>query len=120
MDKIILNGVRLEVHLGVPEDERAVPQVISADVECEYDTRPAGLSDDLAKAIDYAAMHQAVQRAATRRGYALVESMAEDMASALLEEFEIASVRILIRKPTALGAKGVDWAGVEIVRSRRG
>jgi len=118
MDKIILTGIHLDVHLGVPEEERAVPQTIIADVECEYDLRAAGLSDDFTQTIDYAAIHETLQTAATRRPYALVESMAETMASAVLEQFDVASVRVLIRKPSALEARRVDWAGVEIVRRR--
>jgi 7,8-dihydroneopterin aldolase/epimerase/oxygenase len=119
MDKILLSGVRLEVLLGVPEAERAVPQTVIADVEFEYDLSPAGLTDDFAKAIDYAAVHETLRRAATIRPYALIESMAEVMAAAVLQQFDVASVRILIRKPAALQARGVDWAGVEIVRRRR-
>jgi hypothetical protein len=46
--------------------------------------------------------------------------MAEAMAHAVLSAYEIASVRILIRKPKALSAVGVDWAGVEIVRRNGG
>jgi 7,8-dihydroneopterin aldolase/epimerase/oxygenase len=120
MDKIILSGARLEVHLGVSEAERAALQVVVADVELEVDARPAGLSDDFMKTIDYAAVHETVRRTATSRGYALIEAMAEEMAAAVLEEFEVGGVRILIRKPAALQARGVDWAGVEVVRRRRG
>jgi 7,8-dihydroneopterin aldolase/epimerase/oxygenase len=120
MDKILLNGVRLEVHLGVPEEERAVPQTVIADVEFELDLRPAGLSDDFAKTADYAEVHQTLRRAATNRPYALIEAMAEAMAAAVLEQFDVESVRVRIRKPAALQSRGVDWAGVEIVRRRGG
>ncbi|MBI5280758.1 MAG: dihydroneopterin aldolase [Candidatus Solibacter usitatus] len=120
MDKILLTGVHFEVHAGVPEDERAVPQTVIVDVECERDLRPAGLTDDFAKTTDYAAVHRTLRDAATSRPYALIETLAEVMAAAVLAQFDVESVRVLIRKPAALQAKRVDWAGVEIVRRRRG
>ena len=118
MDKILLNGVRLDVHLGVPVDERALLQTVVVDVECEYDTRPAGLADDFSQTLDYAAIHEAVRRTAASRPYALVEALAESIASTVLDQFNVAGVRIRLRKPAALAAKGVNWAGVEIHRIR--
>jgi dihydropteroate synthase len=117
-DKILLSGVRLEVHLGVPEEERAGLQTIFADIEMNYDVLAAGLSDDFRKTIDYAAVHDTVQRVACGRPFALIEAMAEEMAAAVLAEYPAARVRVAIRKPEALRARGVEWAGVEIVRSR--
>lgn len=118
MDKILLNGVKLDVHIGVIEEERATAQTILADLELEYDVRSAGLSDDVTKTVDYAAVHQAVESAATGRRYALIEALAEAIAAAVLDRFEVDSVRVRIRKPGALRSRGVDWAGVEIIRRR--
>lgn len=118
MDLILLSGVELTLNLGVPQEERAVPQTISADIELEFDTRAAALSDDFQLTVDYAAVHGLAVRVAASRPFALIESLAGEMAVAILAEFPVTSVRILIRKPQALRAKGVDWAGVEIVRRR--
>jgi hypothetical protein len=35
-----------------------------------------------------------------------------------MEEFAPAAVRVRVKKPGALRAEGVDWAGVEILRRR--
>lgn len=118
MDKILLTGVRLEVHLGVPPEERAKVQTIFADIELNYDVSAAGISDDFRKTIDYAAVHETVRRVACGRAFALIEAMAEEMAAAVLAEYPAERVRVAIRKPAALQARGVEWAGVEIVRAR--
>lgn len=118
MDRILLRGVRLEVKLGVPEEERANPQIIIADIEINCDVSAAGKSDDFRKTVDYAAVHETVRRVACGRPFALVEAMAEEMAAALLRAYPVERVRVLIRKPEALRDRGVDWAGVEIVRKR--
>jgi dihydroneopterin aldolase len=119
MDRILLSGVRLEVHLGVGDAERAVPQTVIACLECEFNLEKAGRTDDFTRTIDYGAIHQAVREAAGGRPYALVEALAESIASAVLARFPVDGVRVLIRKPAALASSGVDWAGVEILRRRR-
>lgn len=119
MDRILLTGVRLDVHLGVPLQERAVPQTVIADIECGCDASAAGLSDDFSQTIDYAAVLDAICLAASRRSFSLVEALAESLAAAVLDQFNVASVRVLIRKPSALAAQNVEWAGVEIHRNRQ-
>lgn len=118
MDRIILSGVPLEVRLGVGADERAAGQKVVVDVEIECDTRAAGHADDFRLAVDYAAVQEAVRAAAQARPYALVEAMAEAMAAAVLKHFAVQAVRIRLKKPGALKDRGVEWAGVEIVRRR--
>jgi dihydroneopterin aldolase len=118
MDRILLNDVALTLHLGVPEAERAVPQTVYADVELEFDTRAAGLADDFTLTIDYAAVQRAMAQVAASRPFALIESLAEEMAAAILAGFPAASVCIHIRKPAALREQGVGWAGVSIQRRR--
>jgi dihydroneopterin aldolase len=118
-DRILLHDVQLQVHLGVPLEERASPQTISLDLACETDVRPAGLSDDFRLTVDYAALLDTAQEIAAARPYALVESLAEEIAAAVLARFPISSVHVLIRKPAALAHRGVGWAGVEIFRSRQ-
>lgn len=119
-DKIILCGVRLDVHLGVPEEERAEAQGVLVDVEMIFDTARAGCSDRFQDTIDYAAVRDALAAVSRRRPYVLIESMAESMAEAVLEQFPAEQVRVLVKKPRALAHAGVDWAGVEIVRRRGG
>lgn len=119
-DKIILSGVRLDVRLGVPEEERAEPQGVLVDVELSCDTARAGRSDRFADTIDYARVRDVLAAVAARRPYVLLESLAEAMAGAVLAGFEVEQVRVLVKKPRALAHVGVDWAGVEIVRRRGG
>lgn len=120
MDRILLSGVKLDVHIGVSEQERATAQTIYADLELECCLRAAGLTDDVTKTVDYAAVHEAIWRTAQSRRYALVEALAEAIATVLLEKFTIDRVRVRIRKPGALQSRGVDWAGVDILRGRSG
>lgn len=120
MDKVILGGARVEARIGVTEGERAQPQELVIDVELERDTREAARTDDLSLSVDYAAVWRCLKTVAQERPYALVETLAERIAAAVLGEFEPEAVRVRVRKPGALRAEGVDWAGVEIMRRRGG
>lgn len=120
MDKIILSGLRLAVHLGVSEKERSTPQEVVLDIETGFDTSRAGASDLFGDTVDYSSIFAAAQEAAAARPYALVESMAEEVCRAILGRHPVDSVRVLLRKPQALRDRGVDWAGVEITRRRHG
>ncbi|GIU74134.1 MAG: 7,8-dihydroneopterin aldolase [Bryobacteraceae bacterium] len=120
MDKVIVSGARLAARIGVSEQERAAAQELVVDVELETDTREAARTDDVRNAIDYAAVHALLAATAAARPRALVETLAADLAGAVLESFPARGVRVLVRKPGALRPQGADWAGVEITRRRDG
>ncbi len=118
MDRIHVNNAELRVRLGVPEAERAVPQSVFLDLAVEFDIRASAASDDFTKTIDYAALHAAAVEVAGAKPYALVETLAESIAAAILARFPVESVHLTLRKPGALQHAGVAWAGVEITRRR--
>ncbi|MEJ5368564.1 MAG: dihydroneopterin aldolase [Bryobacteraceae bacterium] len=120
MDKVILHGARLEARIGVTEEERSQPQELVVDVEMDVDVREAARTDDLRFAVDYAEAWRVIDGLAKQQPYALVETLAERIAAALLEKFPVQSARVLVRKPGALRAAGVEWVGVEVERRRGG
>jgi len=118
MDKILLHGIRLDLHIGVSEEERAEAQEVLVDVTMELETAAAGASDEVEDTVDYAAAHTLIKRIATAHPYALVEALAERIATHLLSKFPIDGVTVRVRKPMALRDRRVEWAGVEIRRAR--
>lgn len=120
MDKVILSGARVEARIGVTEEERARPQELVVDVEMEADTREAARTGDVRCSVDYAAVWRRLAAVARRQPYALVETLAARIAEDVLQEPLVEAVRVVVRKPGALRAQGVDWAGVEITRRRDG
>ena len=120
MDKIIIQGVRLQACVGISEEERAAPQEIVLDIEVFRDLRAAGQSDDYSNTVCYTAMLTAVTRIVTQQPYYLIETIAEKLAHAMLTEFEIHKVLVRVRKPGALTNQNVRYAAVEIVREING
>lgn len=120
MDRISLLDIRLQVLLGVSDEERSQAQEVLLDVEMDFDTSHAGASDQLADTVDYSAVHQTIVRAATRQPYHLIEALAETIAAEVLREFHFPRVRLLLKKPGALCQRHVGAAAVEIERRHHG
>ncbi|MDZ7639644.1 MAG: dihydroneopterin aldolase [Bryobacterales bacterium] len=118
IDRIHLFEARIRCRIGVPPEERAQPQEIVLDLSMEKDLRAAALSGDVADTIDYAAVLSTLEAVAASREWVLIESLAEAMCAAILERYPTESVRILLRKPQALQARGVAAAAVEMERRR--
>ncbi len=86
------------------------------DLTFAWDIRPAATTDDLSRALDYAAVNQHVQAFSAAACYELVETFAERLAESLLAQFAMPWLRLRVTKPGANPlARGV---GVEIERSR--
>ena len=60
MDRILLNGMVFYGRHGTLPAERELGQPFLVDVELRMDLRPAGLSDDLARTVDYGQVHRRV------------------------------------------------------------
>ena len=60
MDKIIIEDLTLDVHVGVPEAERLKKQRLLMTLEIEHPLQAAALEDSIALTIDYARVTEAV------------------------------------------------------------
>ena len=87
---------------------------------CAASCRERPRADSIEEAIDYVRVRDEAERVTSKRPYALIEAIAERIATRLLEVFETDEVRVRVRKPSALAGFGVPWAGVEVVRARHG
>ena len=117
-DRIFIEGLQVEVLVGVYAHERDAVQPLLLDIELAYDNRRAAESDDVADTIDYAAVCAEVRVFVAQCQPQLLETVAEALAAHLLLTFDTAAVRLRIRKPKAAEALGAASVGVEIFRSR--
>ena len=79
---ILLRGVEFFAHHGVSEPEKKVGQHYRVDLEVEIDAFVLG--DDLGETLDYGAIGDAAILAAQAHSRDLVESVAQDIARAVL------------------------------------
>jgi dihydroneopterin aldolase len=116
-DIIRLQNMQFYGRHGVNPEEQALGQRFEVDVELRLDTRPAALQDDLHRTINYAHVYRAVKRIVEEERFALIETLAETIATHVGQHFAPASVRVCVRKPHA-PLKGVlDHVAVEIERT---
>ena len=119
-DRIILQGMVFYGRHGVLPAERELGQPFVVDVELWLDLRPAGLSDDLAKTVDYDEVHRVAKQVVEGEPADLTETVAERIANATLEEHPLVEVvRVKVKKPNVrLGDTMLDGSAVQIVRRR--
>lgn len=119
-DYLRLNEMVFYGYHGVLPEERALGQRFIVNVEIQTDLRAAGQSDELARALNYAEVFRAVEKILTGPSRQLLETLAEGVAQAVLEDFRLAeAVAVSIRKPSPPIAGAVlASAEVHIERSR--
>lgn len=97
-DRITIQGLKLVCHIGVPDEERAAPQELLADITL-YTRKPlAGLGDDIANTIDYDRLAQQIAAEASARPRKLIETLADDIARLCSALDGIARAKVKIRK----------------------
>jgi dihydroneopterin aldolase len=117
-DRILLTGMMFHGNHGVLPAERELGQRFVVDIELDCDLRPAGTSDDLAETVDYSEVHGKVREIVEGEPAQLIETVAERIASAILEEqIRVEAVRIRVTKPDVrLGDTVLEGSAVEILR----
>lgn len=70
-----LHDLRLYVHLGVTEEERAKPQLISVDVRCYSSDPLSSYSDDEGEYICYGKLSDRIKNFCYAKPYRLIEFM---------------------------------------------
>ena len=120
-DKIRLSGMVFYGFHGVDPAEQELGQRFVVDLEVETDLRPAGRSDDPAATVNYSRMYRLVKETMEGPSHKLLESLAETIASGILDGFAVNSVKVVVKKPE-VPMKGsiLSHASVEISRERGG
>ena len=119
-DEILLEGMRFYAYHGVNPEERALGQRFMVDVTLVVDLRRAGQSDDLTDTVSYSAVYKVVRGIVEGEPRQLIETVAEEIATAILTEFlPVERVTVTVRKPEVpMKGSMLDAAGVRIARSR--
>lgn len=117
-DRILLQRMRFNGRHGLTDEERIAPQPFEVDVELATNLQPAGVDDDLALTVDYARVFEICRELVEATNFKLLEAIAEGIAHELLREFPVSEVTVRVRKMKPPIPGRLDWAGVEIRRTR--
>lgn len=117
MDKVLIEGLRVNAVIGVFEWERQIEQPVLIDLVMSVDTRAAALSDDIQDAVNYALVAEQVASLTKSLKPQLIETLANKMAEMILNNFSaVQIVQVKVKKPLAV--KGAQAVGIEIIRER--
>jgi dihydroneopterin aldolase len=117
-DRISLLGLRVFGRHGVLARERVSGQEFIVDAVLSVDTRAAADADDLALTADYGALADRLAGIVAGAPVALIETLAQRLASACLDDPAVGEVEITVHKPHAPVAQHVSDISVTIRRSR--
>jgi dihydroneopterin aldolase len=112
-DTILVSGLELSSYIGVPEAERAELQRLTVNLVL-FPTAPLKqLGDDLGRTVDYYALTRRVRQIAGERPRKLIETLAEEICTCVLEEFAVRSLEVELRKYIL---PDTDYVAVRIAR----
>jgi dihydroneopterin aldolase len=117
-DRIELRGLRVLGHQGALAGEQDTAQPFEIDLEVEADFGEAALDDDLAKTVDYSLVVEKAMEIVDQRQYRLLETLAEAIATGILEIPAIQAVTVTVRKLRPPVAADMASAGVRLRRER--
>lgn len=117
MDIVYIRELEIETVIGIYDWERRIRQIVSLDLDMASDIRRAAQAEDIDRALDYKAVSKRLIAFVEGSEYQLIETLAEKIARIVLEEFDVAWLRLRLGKPGAVtGARDV---GVIIERGER-
>jgi len=101
---VYIRGLRAQAVIGVYEWERHIRQTLVLDLEMASDTARAAASDQIADALDYAALSGRVVALVEASEYQLLETLADAVARMITREFGVPWLRLRLSKPGAVAA----------------
>lgn len=114
MDKVFIRGLEVETVIGVFDWEKQVCQPLIFDLEMDWDITRAAATDDLAYALNYAAVSDRVIEFVQANQFDLLERLMVQLAETLRAEFSIPKIKIRVEKPAV--APQAMAVGLEITR----
>ncbi len=115
---VFVHGLELMARLGIHPHEKVGPQRIRLGVELlvQDEAAPTAVGpDDFRRVVDYQRLVELARDVVERGHVLLVETLAERIASAALEDTRVDRVRVTVEKPDAFE----DVASVGVVVERR-
>ncbi|MBQ7841142.1 MAG: 2-amino-4-hydroxy-6-hydroxymethyldihydropteridine diphosphokinase [Lachnospiraceae bacterium] len=118
MDEIRIENLEVYAYHGRTRQEKEQGQVFYISAVLYTDLRPAGLTDQIERAIDYGEICDFIARFMRTRTYQLIETVIERLAEEILLNFsKIKEVKLEIRKQSALAAQPFEAISAMIHRS---
>jgi dihydroneopterin aldolase len=107
-DEIHIEQLDIFTRVGVPEEERAKPQRLTVSISFWPYQQTSDLADHIERAVNYSAVAEETKNFMRDQSVNLIETLADRLASHLLNSFPIQKVTIELRKFVLQDAKYVS------------
>ena len=115
-DIVYIRELQVETIIGIFDWEREIKQTVSIDIEMATDIRKAAATDSIEYALNYKEVGKRIISFVESSEFQLVETMAEQIAEIILNEFPTPWIRLRVSKPGAL--RGSKDVGLVIEREK--
>lgn len=119
-DRIALSGLRVRGNHGVYEHEKREGQDFLVDITLWLDLSEAAAGDDLTKTVHYGELAQRAAEIVAGPSRDLIETVAAEIADAIMAEYPVMAAKVTIHKPDAPIPQEFADVAVTIRRSTRG
>lgn len=113
-DRVLIEGLTVLTTIGVYDWEKTIKQKLIVDLEMAWDNQPAGSSDDVSLCLDYFLVSQAITTFIENSQFELIESVAEQVAELIIQQFSVGWLKVKVSKPSAI----VNASNVAVVIER--
>lgn len=116
---IFIQGLEVYGHHGVAHEEKVLGQRLYFDVRLTLERCRAALTDQVEDTVDYTEVMDLITDISTTESVSLLEHLAQQTASAILEKFPVDEVWVQVTKPhppVACALQSVSVA-VELTRA---
>lgn len=117
MDLVYISQLGIDTYIGIHDWEQRLRQRVIIDLELAADVAHTAATDDLQSTPDYAAISARLIQLIENQHFRLLETLAEQIAAVLRDEFAISWLRLRLGKPGAVPQ--ADDVGVIIERGER-
>lgn len=102
MDIVYIRDLEIDTVIGIYDWERQIQQTIRIDLEMGTDIRRAAATDSIEDTLNYKAVAKRIIRYVEETQPELVETLAENIASIVMNEFDVPWLRLTLGKPGAV------------------
>lgn len=98
-DRLWIEDLEVYCRIGVPDQERRKPQKLWITVEAQIPcVTKAAQKDSIEKTVDYFLIYQGIERIVQDRPRKLLETLAEEIATYVLQGFPVPRVKVMVKK----------------------
>ncbi len=117
MDIVFIEDLRIDTTIGINDWERKIKQTLAFDIEMAADISKAAQTEDIEDALNYKSVAKRIIQYVSDSECLLVETVVEQVAAIIREEFGVPWVKVTLSK---LGAvRGSRAVGIRIERGTR-